>query len=120
MVDIENIKQKYCMDSKGAFGNVKNPVEKKDRRNEQYNKNLNTSLALGSEKLRKIDAEYDKILKSIWELQDLSRGFSLLQNAVRNLENHVKTFKKVRNMASKQSRADNRKYMSQKESGIHV
>jgi hypothetical protein len=119
MVDIEKIQKKYAMDSKGAFGNVKNPVEKSDRRNEQYNKNLNTSLALGSEKLRKIDAEYDKILKSIWELQDLSRGFSLLQNAARNLENHVKTFKKVRNMASKQSRADNRKYLRQKESGIH-
>lgn len=32
MVDIENIKQKYCMDSKGAFGNEKNPMKKHDMR----------------------------------------------------------------------------------------
>lgn len=115
----KQLESKYAFDAVGAFGSLKNPVEKSDRRNEQYNKNLNTSLALGSEKLRKIDAEYDKILKSIWELQELSRGFSLLQNAARNLENHAKTFKKARDMASKQSRADNRKYLRQKESGIH-
>lgn len=34
MVDIEKIQQKYAMDSKGAFGSVKNPFERKKLREE--------------------------------------------------------------------------------------
>lgn len=115
----EQLESKYAFDAVGAFGSIKNPIEKKNRRNNQYEENLNKTLAYGSDKLQKILDANDKVLKAIYELQALCRGVPLLQNAAKNLENQAKTFNKAREMAAKQSRADNRKYLRQKESGIH-
>ena len=56
MVDIDNIKQKYCMDSKGAFGNEKNPMKKHDMR-----ANLNNN------------AELENVKKELELVQNLAR-----------------------------------------------
>lgn len=70
MVDIEKIQKKYAMDSKGAFGNEKNPMKKHEMR----------QAAKASPDVAELKKEYERVVSLKNEAYKVFSSFSRSRN----------------------------------------
>lgn len=105
MVDIEKIQKKYAMDSKGAFGNVKNPVEKSALRSAAKARgevnSYNRREQGGRENFNNADKLARNVSDELFKLQNFVLGNKGLTEAAIKVSNALKNFRTMLSMKGK-------------------
>lgn len=116
---INEIRNKYAIDSKGSFGKEKNPIEKSKKRKNAYNEEVEKNLLASSQKRSDIEASIRSVNKAIEDLSYCCGRFPLLVKGIKFIKDGIARFKRVYDMEKSRNYANNKEFIKQHESRRH-